>query len=467
VTNSFRFRLTLWWVGALAVLLVLFSLGVYSMLAGSARERFDATLRAAGEVTALSVNHEIEEHHGRTEGEAAIGLVLQTMHRVSFPRQSIVVFEGLRQVAAKPGIEGRETVAPGLATGFHSDGAYRIAVFETAVPALRTKYTIVVNQSLRTLEEELAGFRRVLYWCVPMGILFASIGGYFLARRNLAPIVAMTDEVNRITSENLHQRLAVANAKDELGRLAGTFNELLERLNASFDDQRRFMADASHELRTPLSVALTAAQVNLDGGPRTTAEYQEALRIVTEQLRRLKRIVQEMFLLAQGDAGAFAPTVSSFYLDELIQEAVRAARIIGDPLGVRVVVEGLEEAPISGDEGLIRQMLLGLLDNAIRHTPAGGRVTVELVREEGTWRVEVADTGTGIPAEDQPYIFDRFYRANKARTRAAGGAGLGLSIARWIATLHKGTLGLTASGAEGTVFTVRLPGVGGEEAKPR
>jgi signal transduction histidine kinase len=227
------------------------------------------------------------------------------------------------------------------------------------------------------------------------------------------------------------------------------------------------MADASHELRTPLSVALTAAQVNLDGGPRTTAEYQEALRIVTEQLRRLKRIVQEMFLLAQGDAGAFAPTVSSFYLDELIQEAVRAARIIGDPLGVRVVVEGLEEAPISGDEGLIRQMLLGLLDNAIRHTPAGGRVTVELVREEGTWRVEVADTGTGIPAEDQPYIFDRFYRANKARTRAAGGAGLGLSIARWIATLHKGTLGLTASGAEGTVFTVRLPGVGGEEAKPR
>jgi signal transduction histidine kinase len=448
VTNSFRFRLTLWWVGALAVLLVLFSLGVYSMLAGSAREQFDATLRAAGEVTALSVNHEIEEHHGRTEGEASIGLVLQTMHRVSFPRQSIVVFEGLRQVAAKPGIEGRETVAPGLAAGFHSDGAYRIAVFETAVPALRSKYTIVVSQSVRTLEEELAGFRRVLYWCVPMGILFASIGGYFLARRNLAPIVAMTDEVNRITSQSMHQRLAVGNSKDELGRLAGTFNELLERLNASFDDQRRFMADASHELRTPLSVALTAAQVNLDGGPRTTAEYQEALRIVTEQMRRLKRIVQEMFLLAQGDAGAFAPTVSSFYLDELIQEAVRAARIIGDPLGVRVLVEGLEEAPISGDEGLIRQMLLGLLDNAIRHTPAGGRVTLSAEVAGGMLRLGVADTGPGVDPALRATLFEPFV------TGRADGTGLGLAIARELAEAMGGTLRL--EDGPGAVFVLEV-----------
>lgn len=458
--NSFRFRLTLWWVATLAVLLVAFSLGVYSLLAQSVRARFDATLLAAGEVTALSINHEIEEHHGREAGEDSIRQVLRTMHQVSFPRQTIVVFEGAREVAAKPGVEGLDGLKPALAEGFHTVGNYRIGVFDTTVPRLRSRYRVIVSQAMRAVDEELAGVRRVLFICVPLALLFASAGGYILARRNLAPIVAMTDEVNRITSQNLHQRLAVANPRDELGRLAGTFNELLERLSRSFDDQRRFMADASHELRTPLSVALTAAQVNLDGGPRTTQEYREALRVVTEQMRRLKRIVQDMFLLAQVDSGAFEPVMRDFSLDELMHEAVRAARIIADPRNVRVQFEQPAEAPVIGDEGLIRQLLLVLLDNAIRHTESGGKVKVELTPEQGSWRIEVADTGTGIPLADQPYIFDRFYRANKARTREAGGSGLGLSIAKWIATLHGGSLLLTASSAEGTVFTVRLPARG-------
>jgi heavy metal sensor kinase len=457
MVNSFRFRLTLWWAGALAALLVVFSLGVYSLLARSVLDRFDAELRSAGEVTALSVNHELEEHAGREAGEPSIRQVLETMHQVSFPRQSIAVYEGRRAVAAKPGSEGLDESPPELATGYHDAGDYRIAVFQAPVPSLGTEYRIVVSQSTRSLEEELAGFRNVLYLCVPLGVLFASMGGYFLARRNLAPLVALTDEVNRITSQNLHQRLPVANPRDELGQLASTFNELLERLNASFDDQRRFMADASHEIRTPISVALTAAQVNYEGGARPASEYREALGIVIEQMRRLKRIVQDMFLLAQVDSGAFEPTITSFYLEELMGEAVRAARIIADPLQVRVDMEAGVEAAVEGDEGLLRQLLLALLDNAIRHTPANGKVTVRLIPEESVWRVEVADTGTGIPEADRPYIFDRFYRANKARTREAGGSGLGLSIAKWIAAMHEGSLTLTATGPEGTTFTLRLP----------
>ncbi len=458
MVNSFRLRLTLWWVGALAVLLVVFSLGVYSLLARSVRERFDATMRAAGEVTALSVNHEIVEHRGREAGEASIRQVLQTMHQVSFPRPSIAVFAGGRQVAMKHGIEGMRELAGDVAAGFHMRGFYRLAVFETVVPEAGATYRIVVSQSTLPMEEELAGVRRILYFCVPVGVLLASVGGYFLARRNLAPIVAMTAEVNRITSQNLHQRVAVANPRDELGRLGGTFNELLERLHASFADQRRFMADASHELRTPLSVALTAAQVNLEGGPRTREENEETLRIVTEQLRRLKRIVQDMFLLAQADSGAFAPERAPYYLDEVAEEAARGARILAGPQGVTVEVESDGEAELEGDEGLIRQLLAGLLDNALRHTPAGGSVRVRVRRAEPGWSVEVADTGTGIPDTDRPHIFDRFYRANKARTRAAGGSGLGLSIGRWIAEMHGGRLELTATSGKGTVFTLWLPG---------
>ncbi|MCX6604120.1 MAG: ATP-binding protein [Acidobacteria bacterium] len=459
--NSFRFRLTLWWAGALAVLLIVFSVGVYSLLARSGRGRFDASLRSVGEVTAVSVNHELEEHQGREAGEPSIGLVLQTMHQVSFPRPSIVVYEGGRRVASKAGTEGLGDLSPGLPEGMQNQGAYRIAVFRTPVPSLRATYTILVSQSTAPLEEELAGFRRILYFCVPLGVLLASVGGYFLARKNLAPIAALTYEVNRITSSNLHQQLPVVNPRDELGQLAMTCNALLGRMRASFDDQRRFMADASHEIRTPISVALTAAQVTYEGEARPTAEYREALRIVVEQMRRLKRIVQDMFLLAQVDAGAFEPRVTSFYLEELIQEAVRAARILSSPLHVAVRVEADGEAPMEGDEGLLRQLLVALLDNAIRHTPADGSVTVSLTTEPGSWCVAVADTGSGIPLEDQPHIFERFYRANKARTREAGGSGLGLSIARWIATVHEGELTLAESSGRGTRFVLRLPRRGG------
>lgn len=455
--NSFRLRLTLWWAGALAVLLVLFSLGVYSLLARSEQDRFDGVLRAAGEVTALSVNHELEEHKGREAGEPSIREVLQTMHQVSFGRQSIAVFAGQREVARKPGTEGWDEAGPNLPAGFQDKGEYRVYVMDAAVPAFRDEYRVVVAQSTRTLEEELAGVRRILYLCVPLGVLAASVGGYILARRNLEPIVAMTDEVNRITSQSLHQRLAVANPNDELGQLAGTFNELLGRLHRSFEDQRRFMADASHELRTPLSVALTAAQVNLEGSARTPEEYREALRIVTEQLRRLQRIVQDMFLLAQVDSGAFEPVIAPFYLEEVVAEAVRAARVIAEPMGVAVRFPPVQDCTITADEGLIRQLLLALLDNAIRHTPGGGSVTVTLSPDGDMWQVDVADTGTGIPETDQPHIFDRFYRVSKARTRKAGGSGLGLSIAQWIATLHGGSLLLVSSGPGGTAFRIRLP----------
>ncbi|HEU0121945.1 MAG TPA: ATP-binding protein [Bryobacteraceae bacterium] len=455
--NSFRLRLTLWWVGALTVLLAAFSLGVYSLLARSERDRFDGVLRAAGEVTAMSVNHELEEHNGREAGEPSIREVLQTMHQVSFGRQSIGVFAGTREVARKPGTEGWDGAGPDMEPGFHERGEFRTYVMDAPVPAFQGAYRVVVAQSTRTLEEELAGVRRVLYLCVPLGVLFASVGGYILARRNLEPIVAMTGEVNRITSQNLHQRLAVANANDELGQLAGTFNELLGRLNRSFDDQRRFMADASHELRTPLSVALTAAQVNLEGAPRTTEEYREALRIVTEQLRRLKRIVQDMFLLAQVDSGAFEPAIAPFYLEEVAAEAVRAARVIAEPLGVSVRFPPVQDCTITADEGLIRQLLLALLDNAIRHTPPGGSVTVSLAPDGEDWQLDIIDTGTGIPEADQPHIFDRFYRVSKARTRQAGGSGLGLSIAQWIAALHGGSLRLLSSGPGGTAFRIRLP----------
>jgi two-component system OmpR family sensor kinase len=268
-------------------------------------------------------------------------------------------------------------------------------------------------------------------------------------------VVAMSERARQISAENLERRLPVANPRDELGRLASTFNELLARLDSSFDLQRQFMTDASHELRTPLSVMRTATQVILERPRRDENEYRDALAMIDDQTRRLAN--------------------SAFYLDELIAETARAAGVLAARKGVAVETARLPEISYYGDEHLLRQMLLNLLDNAIRHTPAGGGVRVNLNQFEKRYEVVVADTGDGIPVEAQPHIFERFYRADKARMRsdatinsaseaanggangAGGGAGLGLAIARWVAEAHGGAIRLVRSDPAGTVFAVTLP----------
>jgi signal transduction histidine kinase len=273
----------------------------------------------------------------------------------------------------------------------------------------------------------------------------------------------MSERARRIGAENLEQRLPVANPRDEIGRLAAAFNELLGRLDESFSYQRRFMADASHELRTPLSVIRTATGVTLERDGRAEGEYRDALKIVDEQARRLTHIVEDMFTLARADAGQPGLNLCDLYLDELVTEVARAADVLAWRKDVRVSVTPAEETLFHGDEGLLRQMLLNLVDNAVKHTSAGGSVQIRLARENGHHAITVADTGTGIPAAAQQHIFERFYRADKARSRVEavggdnGGAGLGLSISHWIAEAHGGHLELRHSDESGSTFVATLP----------
>jgi heavy metal sensor kinase len=272
----------------------------------------------------------------------------------------------------------------------------------------------------------------------------------------------MTQKARRMSAENLEQRLPITNANDELGRLAATFNELLGRLDESLSQQRRFMADASHELRTPLSVMRTATGVTLEQEQRSESEYRDALRVIDEQARRLTRIVADMFTLARADAGRRTLNPSDFYLDELLWESVRAAEILGSRKDVTIKVGTLAGVPYRGDEGLLRQLILNLLDNAIKHTPSGGEVQVSLESQNSQYRIIVSDSGTGIPSEAQPHIFERFYRVDKSRSRTeasdlGAGAGLGLSIARWIAEIHHGRVELQSSDSTGSIFVASFP----------
>jgi signal transduction histidine kinase len=220
------------------------------------------------------------------------------------------------------------------------------------------------------------------------------------------------------------------------------------------------MADASHEMRTPVTTSRTAAAVALQQPHRTEEEYRETLAIIEQQSTRLTRIVEDMFTLARADAGGYPVHRTLMYLDEIVDDVVRAARVLADAKQVSIALATVQSASFSGDEELVRRLVGNLLDNAVRHAPARSTVQVHLKEEAGNYLLSVSDTGDGIPPESQPHIFERFFRGDVARTSSTGGAGLGLALARWVARAHGGDVTLVTSSPQGTMFEAVLPGRG-------
>jgi signal transduction histidine kinase len=245
-----------------------------------------------------------------------------------------------------------------------------------------------------------------------------------------------------------------------MGSLATLVNDLLARLEAAFDQQRRFIADASHELRTPVAIIRSEAEVALTVQSRPEPEYRDALRVVQDAATRLSRIVNDLFLLTRADAGQQTLRMEELYLNEVVADSVRAMRSIAAGRDIRLEVPPLPDAPFRGDGELLGRLLVNLIDNAIRYATRGTPVRVDLAVSNGEYRVSVADSGPGIPTEARERVFTRFFRVDPARARANGidgGAGLGLPIARWIAEAHGGRLELERSDASGSVFVSTFP----------
>ncbi len=464
--ESARLRVTLPYTLLFAAIVLVSATGIYWLIRNNAYWRLDETLQSTSDVATLSLFHEIQEHRGegKQSGESALREVLRTMYQNSFPQEQILIRDGGRLIAYKKNL-GRPqsdlrkvTLKPGRR---HADILdLRIAAKQVYVPEANTAYTIVVSTWRGDVSNDLASVLRALAITISSALLLALLGGYILAKRTLAPLRAMAVTVDAITSNNLDLRVAIVNPNDELGQLARCFNHLLNRLQLAFTQQRQFMADASHELRTPITSALTAAQVTSSGSTRTEEEFREALAIIEEQMLRLRRIVNNMFLLAQADAHALEHHRKTVYLDEIASEACRAVRFVAESKGLRLNLANLRELRCTGDSGLLRQALLILLDNACKYTPAGGSIFVELSATPETCILRISDSGGGIPEWAQERIFERFYRVDKSRSRSGmdhGGAGLGLPIARWIAELHGGTVYLESSTSNGSVFVVKLP----------
>lgn len=476
--GSMRIQLTLWYTGILAFVLLIFSITTYYYLSRATRQRTDDSLSE----TAISfVSNFNAESTDQTPDSAAKEIAASFRSR---DRQVIVYDAGRRMVVATEKPEnlrlentwfGLSELQPELAALFasasHSGRAFAnlslggetaIRVLAVAVPAGGQNYIFVFANSLREQEEALEQARRAFYVAIPIALVIASLGGYFLARKSLAPVVTMGERAARIGASNLDERIPVPENNQELGRLAGIFNELLARLDQSFAQQKRFMADASHELRTPVAVICGESEVTLSREVRDPAEFRESLAIVHDEGRRLTRMVEDLFTLARADAGEYPQVLADFYLDESVNESVRSVRSLATQKGLEVCYQPpAKEIPFRGDEALIQRMLLNLVHNAIKYTPANGRVQVTVRQNHEQSEIVISDTGPGIPADAQAHVFERFYRVDKARSRNeslnGSGAGLGLSIAKWVAELHGGTIVLDNTIREGATFVISLP----------
>jgi heavy metal sensor kinase len=291
---------------------------------------------------------------------------------------------------------------------------------------------------------------------LPLAVLLASLGGYFIARQSLAPVAAMAAQARRVTSESLAQRLPVPNPHDELGRLASVFNETLARLQASFDELKRFTADASHELRSPLTALRTVGEVGLREAS-TEDDLRETIGSMLEEAQRLSDLIDALLTLARMESGKQELKREPLLVAELLADVQSHLGILATEKEQTLRVTAEPDLLVSADRMLLRQALVNVVHNAIRYSPNKTRIDLAARRRDVYAVIEITDQGPGIAPENQMKIFERFFRADKARSRADGAAGLGLAIAKWSVESHDGRIEVESESGQGSTFRVVLP----------
>ena len=461
--SSLRWRLTSWYSVLLALPLVGFAFASYLVFAQALERRTDHFIGDA--LTAFASELSAE----RRNALSAVEAMRSTVEEVQFRDLHITILDSRGEpvvTTPPPDTSIRRQLEAALQSGMspvtlvlpRGQPSYRMLARPLTIDGER--FTLAGTYSMADIEEALARIRVMFLIAIPVLVLCAATGGYLLARESLAPVATMSARAGQITATSLDQRLPVS-GDDELAGLARIINDLLDRLERAFAQQRRFVADASHELRTPAAILRTESDVTLARDHRPEEEYRSSLGVMRDAAGRLSRIVDELFLLARSDAGHLVAKREAIYLEDVVHDAVRAVQSVADQRGVRLEMGELIETPAEADADLLGRLLLNLLDNAIKYSPEGGKVAIGMW-PLGRWcAITVVDQGPGIPAEAREQIFERFFRVDPARSRGqsgtTSGAGLGLAIARRIAEMHGGRLELAESRPGRTEFRLTLP----------
>jgi signal transduction histidine kinase len=466
---SIQTRLTLSFTTLFGFIVLGLAIGSYILVRNDLFSDLNTELQVAVDGTAISAEHEMNEHSTVAPGEADIQEVLNARADAALPNTQVLIRQGSRQVAYKAGAHAVMDLRSISSDSLRSDAfeSLHVAFRQLPVPKFHSQYEIYAAAPAAPIEEKLRQFALLLALLLPFGLAFAASAGYVLARESLAPLHGLGSTIEAVTSSDLGVRVAVPDNRDEISRIGQQFNGLLDRLQGAFDCQQSFMADASHELRTPVTVALAAAQVTIRDSGRTQRESDEALLMVETQMLRMKKILEDLLLLSQADASSLNLRTDDLYLDDIVAEVTRAGEALARMKQQELVVLKLPEARIRGDSELLGRAVMVLLDNAIKFTPNGGRIQVGISRAGAYWVCHVSDNGIGIPENEQANVFNRFFRARDAEcVKESGGSGLGLAIAKAVVDSHRGSILLVESRPGFTRFEIRLLSVDGDPNQP-
>ncbi|MCX6538368.1 MAG: ATP-binding protein [Acidobacteria bacterium] len=457
---SIRVRLTAWVTTVLGLVLVVLAASTWWTLQESLAEAIDKGLvsrvtaigrfldQQTGPATMQEMEDDLREYVTLDPGWNLVRITSAN----GIPVYKSPAFDdtGLPPMAAE--LAGRGRVFRDVRMKGHP-----LRMITARVVARQHVYTVDVAVALGELQEALDQFRWAVLVLVPCGILAAALGGYWISRRALAPVDRIASTARAITARDLGRRLDVPATGDELQRLTETLNAMLDRLEAAFRETTRFTADASHELRSPISVIRTSAEIALRRD-RSVEEYREALAGILRESERTSVLVQDLLTLTRADAGVDALQRKPLDLRVLLEDMRDSLSTLCAQASLDLQLDLPDQpVPTSGDSAALGRLVRILMDNAVKYTPAPGRVSLSLKTTPDGAVVEVADTGIGIGADDLPKVFNRFYRADKARTHDSGGAGLGLSIARWIAEQHGASIAIESESGHGCRVRVQLP----------
>ncbi len=462
--GNIRFKLTLWYIIILGIILTSFSAFLYFTLSRSLHKGIDVKIKSIAEVIGSSstnpyshysfsnIDRVLEESFGWKPVTKFIQ-VLDESGRIG--RKS----DNLQRFQLPVTIRALKNASQGKATFETTKAMGKYPLRMVTVPVVRRRHIINIVQvatSLEAVEEALNTLLLILWITVPSALVVASLGGLFLANKALKPVDEITRTARMITSKSLDQRIKLRKTKDEIGRLAETFNDMISRLGRSFKQIRQFSADASHELRTPLTILKGEIEVGLRKR-RRPEEYRKIMNSNLEEVDHMTQIVDDLLFLSKADMGEVHLQKQRINLTQLVSEVHAQAKMIAMAKDITINISKDSNVTVIGDRLKLRELLLNLVDNGVKYTPTRGEMMISLERDDGRIKLRVMDSGIGIAPKDQPHIFDRFFRVDKARSRKAGGSGLGLSICKWIVQAHGGEISVESQVGKGSTFTVTLP----------
>jgi heavy metal sensor kinase len=458
-----RVRLTLWYGTALALVLIIFSVALYAITARNLRDTVDESL----EDTAMTAVRSLEER-------GFLPLINEEELLSQFPELTRIdkffqIFSPSGTITIRsPNIKQHEVPLSRTALDAAFAGQ---KIFESAKypkePPLRLisvpimyggnlLYIVQVGTSMESVGETLQRFLVLLVVAIPIALAVSLAGGWFLAGRALRPVDKITLAAQRIAAGDLSQRLSIPAAHDEIGRLAATFNNMIGRLDTSFRQIRQFTSDASHELRTPLTVMKGETDLVLRR-PRLLDDYKSVLESNLEEIDRMTRIVDELLFLSRADMGEVRVESLPVAMESLVEDIHRQAKLLAQDRNIEVLLGTVMPVVVQGDDLRLRELLLNLVENAMKYSYSGGKVEIALLNDGREARLSVTDHGIGIAPADHKKIFQRFFRTDVARGHTKKGTGLGLAICSWIAELHKGRVEVKSALGQGSTFTVVLP----------